>query len=79
MYGTHDMCGPNDKGSTHYKGSTQCIITLQKILFASKKIFLVLQICCWGRNVFMGYLNKENDTNEVFNEEFWLAVITFAF
>ncbi|MGH0151965.1 UNVERIFIED_CONTAM: hypothetical protein FKN15_053165 [Acipenser sinensis] len=30
------------------------------------------EVCCWGRNVFMGYLNMEEKTKEAFDEEGWL-------
>ncbi|XP_053317836.1 long-chain-fatty-acid--CoA ligase ACSBG1 isoform X2 [Spea bombifrons] len=30
------------------------------------------EICFWGRNVFMGYLNMEDKTREVFDNEGWL-------
>ncbi|XP_044139313.1 long-chain-fatty-acid--CoA ligase ACSBG1 isoform X1 [Bufo gargarizans] len=30
------------------------------------------EICFWGRTVFMGYLNMENKTREVFDEDGWL-------
>ena len=32
----------------------------------------IAQICLDGRHVFMGYLNDEVKTREVFDEEFWL-------
>lgn len=30
------------------------------------------EICMWGRHVFMGYLDKQEETNEVIDEEGWL-------
>ena len=39
------------------------------ITFSSPKI------CGWGRNVFMGYLNRETETREVLSEdEEWLRL-----
>ena len=32
------------------------------------------QISCWGRNIFMGYLNKELETKDVMTEEEWLSL-----
>ena len=32
------------------------------------------QICGWGRNVAMGYLNKEAETKEVMTEDNWLKL-----
>ena len=36
------------------------------ILCVRKNIFHIFQILGWGRNTFIGYLNRENDTKEVF-------------
>ncbi len=30
------------------------------------------EICMWGRNVMMGYINREDKTNEDIDEEGWL-------
>lgn len=30
------------------------------------------EVCIWGRHVFMGYLEREQDTMEVIDEEGWL-------
>ena len=37
------------------------------------------EIAGWGRNVFMGYLNKENETKEVMTEDFWLKLGDLGF
>ena len=39
-----------------------------------KSLIFTQKVCCWGRNVFMGYLNKENDTKEVFTDDNWLTL-----
>ena len=39
----------------------------------------LFQISGWGRNVFMGYLNKENETKEVMNSENWLKLGDLGF
>lgn len=33
-----------------------------------------MQTCGWGRNVFMGYLNKETDTKESFTDDHWVKL-----
>ena len=35
---------------------------------------LLAQVCGWGRNVAMGYLNKEAETKEVMTEDNWLKL-----
>lgn len=30
------------------------------------------EVCMWGRHVFMGYLNREEDTLEALDEDGWL-------
>ena len=43
-----------------------------------KNLFL-FQICGWGRNICMGYLNKENETKEVMTEDHWLKMGDLGF
>jgi len=36
-------------------------------------------ICGWGRNICMGYLNKENETHEAMTEDHWLKLGDLGF
>ena len=38
-----------------------------------------MQINGWGRNVFMGYLNKENETRDALTSDNWLKLGDLGF
>ncbi|KAM4888903.1 long-chain-fatty-acid--CoA ligase ACSBG2-like isoform 2-T2 [Thomomys bottae] len=74
FYGMSETSGPHTfSNSSNYK-----VFSCGKILSGCKNMLLqpnkdgVGEVCVWGRHVFMGYLEREEATAEVIDEEGWL-------
>ncbi|CAH2273210.1 long-chain-fatty-acid-- ligase ACSBG1 isoform X1 [Pelobates cultripes] len=66
--GPHFMSGPN----THRFKCCGKAVPGCRVKLVDKDDHGNGEICFWGRNVFMGYLNMEDRTREVFDDEGWL-------
>ncbi|XP_069353014.1 long-chain-fatty-acid--CoA ligase ACSBG2 isoform X1 [Eulemur rufifrons] len=74
IYGMSETSGPHTVSTqNNYK-----FLSCGKILTGCQNMLLkqnkdgVGEVCIWGRHVFMGYLESEAETLEVFDEEGWL-------
>ncbi|XP_039734488.1 long-chain-fatty-acid--CoA ligase ACSBG2 [Pteropus medius] len=74
MYGLSESSGPH----TAHSWENYRILSCGKILSGCKNMLYQQnsdgtgEVCIWGRHVFMGYLEREQDTMEVIDEEGWL-------
>ncbi|XP_048196585.1 long-chain-fatty-acid--CoA ligase ACSBG2-like [Perognathus longimembris pacificus] len=74
FYGMSETSGPHTfSNSSNYK-----VLSCGKILSGCRNMLFqpnkdgVGEVCMWGRHVFMGYLEREEATEEVIDEEGWL-------
>ncbi|KAF6305657.1 acyl-CoA synthetase bubblegum family member 2 [Rhinolophus ferrumequinum] len=74
MYGMTESSGPHTvSNQDNYR-----ILSCGKILSGCKNMLYQQtsdgtgEVCMWGRNVFMGYLEREEETKDVIDEEGWL-------
>nr|KAF6400210.1 acyl-CoA synthetase bubblegum family member 2 [Rousettus aegyptiacus] len=74
IYGLSESSGPH----TVSKRENYKILSCGKILSGCKNLLYqqntdgIGEVCIWGRHVFMGYLEKEQETMEVIDEDGWL-------
>ncbi|KAM8972202.1 long-chain-fatty-acid--CoA ligase ACSBG1 [Pelodytes ibericus] len=66
--GPHFMSGPN----THRFQCCGKVVPGCQVKILNKDDKGNGEICFWGRTIFMGYLNMEDKTKEVFDDEGWL-------
>lgn len=65
------MCRGNDVCGSRSHKQKKHTHKVQRGQFESP-FFLLLQICYYGRHVFMGYLNDAEKTREAIDEDGWL-------
>ncbi|KAM7140506.1 long-chain-fatty-acid--CoA ligase ACSBG2 isoform 1-T5 [Molossus nigricans] len=74
MYGMSECSGPHTVSSF----DTYRLLSCGKIISGCKNMLLqqtsdgIGEICIWGRHVCMGYLERQEETMEVIDEEGWL-------
>ncbi len=71
MPGTHLKIDKPDENGDGEVRFIWCCGVCRNITFMSL-FFLVLQICMFGRHVFMGYLNNNDKTVETIDDDGWL-------
>ncbi|XP_053575846.1 long-chain-fatty-acid--CoA ligase ACSBG1 [Bombina bombina] len=73
-YGMSETTGPHFMSGPHTYRFQCCgkAVPGCQVRLLNKDIDGNGEICFWGRNVFMGYLNMEDKTKEAFDEEGWL-------
>ncbi|XP_030047440.1 long-chain-fatty-acid--CoA ligase ACSBG1 [Microcaecilia unicolor] len=73
-YGMSETAGPHIMSSpqVHKLGSCGKPVPGCKVKLSNEDSDGNGEICFWGRTVFMGYLNMEEKTREVFDDEGWL-------
>ncbi|XP_008574057.1 PREDICTED: long-chain-fatty-acid--CoA ligase ACSBG2 [Galeopterus variegatus] len=74
LYGMTESTGPHTiSNPNNYK-----ILSCGKVLSGCKNMLFqkntdeIGEVCIWGRHVFMGYLEREEETMEIIDEEGWL-------
>ncbi|XP_006011546.1 long-chain-fatty-acid--CoA ligase ACSBG2-like isoform X2 [Latimeria chalumnae] len=75
VFGMSETSGLHTKANQHLHRLTSCGVVAPgcKVKIRNKDEDGTGELCCWGRNVFMGYLNMEDETLEAFDEEGWLC------
>ncbi|XP_069864369.1 long-chain-fatty-acid--CoA ligase ACSBG2 [Dipodomys merriami] len=74
FYGMSETSGPH----TYSNSSNYRVLSCGKILSGCKNMLFqpnkdgIGEVCMWGRHVFMGYLEREEATADVIDEEGWL-------
>ncbi|XP_059551240.1 long-chain-fatty-acid--CoA ligase ACSBG2 isoform X1 [Myotis daubentonii] len=74
MYGMSESSGPHTVSAV----DNIRVLSCGKIASGCKNMLLqptsdgIGEICMWGRHVFMGYLEKQEETTEIIDEEGWL-------
>ncbi|KAM4678070.1 long-chain-fatty-acid--CoA ligase ACSBG1 [Discoglossus pictus] len=73
-YGMSETTGPHCMSSPHTHRFQCCgkAVPGCKLKLVNKDAEGNGEICFWGRTVFMGYLNMEDKTKEIIDEEGWL-------
>ncbi|KAM4747730.1 long-chain-fatty-acid--CoA ligase ACSBG1 isoform 2-T2 [Rhinophrynus dorsalis] len=73
-YGMSETTGPHFMSGPHTHRFQCCgkVVPGCQVKLVNKDVEGNGEICFWGRTVFMGYLNMEDATGEVFDEEGWL-------
>ncbi|CAK9293851.1 unnamed protein product [Gordionus sp. m RMFG-2023] len=75
VYGLNECSGPctiNHPGPGHnWAGSAGLPLIGTHVRISSHYDEFPGELCMSGRNVFMGYINKEKETNEAFNKDGW--------
>ncbi|EPQ19040.1 Long-chain-fatty-acid--CoA ligase ACSBG2 [Myotis brandtii] len=75
MYGMSESSGPH---TVYNFDNLRMLSSCGKIASGCKNMLLqptsdgIGEICMWGRHVFMGYLEKQEETTEIIDEEGWL-------
>ncbi|XP_029773229.1 long-chain-fatty-acid--CoA ligase ACSBG2-like [Suricata suricatta] len=74
MYGLSESSGPHTVSTQETYRIRSCGKAMEgcKTLLYQQNKDSVGEICVWGRHVFMGYLDMEDMTTEVIDEEGWL-------
>ncbi|XP_028970709.2 long-chain-fatty-acid--CoA ligase ACSBG1 [Esox lucius] len=74
VYGMSESTGPHFvSGPRAYKlPSCGKVIPGCRAKLSNMDSSNVGEVCCWGRNIFMGFLNMEDKTLEALDEEGWL-------
>lgn len=67
-----DALSPSLGGPSPFLGSCGKILSGCKNLLYQQNTDGIGEVCIWGRHVFMGYLEKEQETMEVIDEDGWL-------
>ncbi|XP_045304484.1 long-chain-fatty-acid--CoA ligase ACSBG1 isoform X2 [Leopardus geoffroyi] len=73
-YGLSETSGPHfiSSLSNYRPGSSGKVVPGCLVKLVNKDAEGVGEICLWGRNIFMGYLNMEDKTSEAIDAEGWL-------
>ncbi|XP_069078151.1 long-chain-fatty-acid--CoA ligase ACSBG1 isoform X2 [Pleurodeles waltl] len=73
-YGMSETTGPHCMSSplVHRLRSVGKSVPGSKVKLANEDAEGTGEVCFWGRTVFMGYLNLEDKTKEVFDDDGWL-------
>uniref|UniRef100_A0A669EWU2 long-chain-fatty-acid--CoA ligase n=1 Tax=Oreochromis niloticus TaxID=8128 RepID=A0A669EWU2_ORENI len=73
LYGMSESCGPHTVSINEYR-----VTSCGKVMIGCKVKLVNTdadgngEICFWGRNIFMGYLNMPDKTAEALDEDGWL-------
>ncbi|XP_057185821.1 long-chain-fatty-acid--CoA ligase ACSBG1 [Triplophysa rosa] len=73
-YGMSESSGPHFMSSPHAYRFQSCgkVVPGCRYKLANVDADGIGEVCFWGRNVFMGFLNMEDKTKEAFDEDGWL-------
>ncbi|XP_014440424.1 long-chain-fatty-acid--CoA ligase ACSBG2 isoform X4 [Tupaia chinensis] len=74
MYGMSESSGPHTISNANMYRILSCgkVLNGCKILLIHQDKDGIGEVCLWGRNIFMGYLEREDMTMEAIDEEGWL-------
>ncbi|KAI5100501.1 long-chain-fatty-acid--CoA ligase ACSBG1 isoform X1 [Silurus meridionalis] len=73
-YGMSESSGPHFMSGPKVYKQSSCgkVVPGCKYKLVNVDTYGVGEVCLWGRNVFMGYLNMEDKTKEILDEDGWL-------